>query len=117
MSIDEMKLYHQAAQQKFKTNIMNKVTRQVQIVKPDATDEGVDPVMRSEGGRGQPLKEPDLAGGVNNQNNPSKGCGQISRCVDSREFCGGIASIIFGFCPTHGTTGRIVGPNKPEIMS
>ena len=64
--IDEMKLY-QAAQQKYKTDIKNKVTRQVQIVKPDATDEEVDAVMRSEGGRDQLYKDRILAGGVNDQ--------------------------------------------------
>ena len=42
--IDEMKIY-QNAQQKYKTDIKKKVTRQVQIVKPDATDEEVDMVM------------------------------------------------------------------------
>jgi t-SNARE complex subunit (syntaxin) len=61
-----MKLY-QAAQQKYKTDIKNKVTRQVQIVKPDATDEEVDAVMRSEGGRDQLYKDRILAGGVNDQ--------------------------------------------------
>eukprot|EP00568_Trieres_chinensis_P008273 CAMPEP_0183312636 /NCGR_PEP_ID=MMETSP0160_2-20130417/42430_1 /TAXON_ID=2839 ORGANISM="Odontella Sinensis, Strain Grunow 1884" /NCGR_SAMPLE_ID=MMETSP0160_2 /ASSEMBLY_ACC=CAM_ASM_000250 /LENGTH=326 /DNA_ID=CAMNT_0025477529 /DNA_START=85 /DNA_END=1065 /DNA_ORIENTATION=+ len=61
--IDEMKLY-QSAQQKYKTDIKNKVTRQVQIVKPDATDDEIDMVMKSEGGREALYKETILAGGV-----------------------------------------------------
>jgi t-SNARE complex subunit (syntaxin) len=61
-----MKL-HQAAQQKYKTDIKHKVTRQVQIVKPDATGEEVDAVMRSEGGSDQLYKDRILAGGVNDQ--------------------------------------------------
>mmetsp|Transcript_38100 Transcript_38100/g.79222 ORF Transcript_38100/g.79222 Transcript_38100/m.79222 type:complete len:316 (-) Transcript_38100:241-1188(-) len=64
--IDEMKAY-QAAQQKYKTDIKKKVTRQVQIVKPDATDEEIDAVMRSEGGRDSLYRERILAGGVNDQ--------------------------------------------------
>lgn len=64
--IDEMKAY-QAAQQKYKTDIKKKVTRQVQIVKPDATDEEIDAVMRSEGGRDALYQETILAGGVNDQ--------------------------------------------------
>ena len=61
-----MKVY-QAAQQKYKTDIKKKVTRQVQIVKPDATDEEIDAVMRSEGGRDALYQERILAGGVNDQ--------------------------------------------------
>mmetsp|Transcript_4032 Transcript_4032/g.5297 ORF Transcript_4032/g.5297 Transcript_4032/m.5297 type:complete len:317 (-) Transcript_4032:243-1193(-) len=64
--IDEMKAY-QASQQKYKTDIKKKVTRQVQIVKPDATDEEIDAVMRSEGGRDSLYRETILAGGVNDQ--------------------------------------------------
>ena len=64
--IDEMKLY-QNAQQKYKTDIKKKVARQVQIVKPDATDEEIDAVMRSEGGRDALYREQILAGGVNDQ--------------------------------------------------
>lgn len=64
--IDEMKIY-QAAQQKYKTDIKKKVTRQVQIVKPDATEEEIDAVMRSEGGRDSLYRERILAGGVNDQ--------------------------------------------------
>jgi len=61
--IDEMKLY-QGAQQKYKSDIKKKVTRQVQIVKPDATNEEIDLVMRSEGGKEALYKETILAGGV-----------------------------------------------------
>jgi t-SNARE complex subunit (syntaxin) len=48
-------------------DIKNKLTRQVQIVEPDATDEEVDAVMRSEGGRDQLYKDRILASGVNDQ--------------------------------------------------
>ena len=61
--IDEMKIY-QNAQQKYKTDIKKKVTRQVQIVKPDATDEEVDMVMKSEGGRDALYKGAILSGNV-----------------------------------------------------
>jgi hypothetical protein len=64
--IDEMKAY-QNSQQNYKNDIKKKVTRQVQIVKPDATAEEVDAVMRSEGGRDALYKERILAGGVNDQ--------------------------------------------------
>ena len=64
--IDEMKAY-QSSQQKYKTDIKKKVKRQVQIVKPDATDEDIDTVMRSEGGRDEMLKQSILAGGINDQ--------------------------------------------------
>lgn len=46
--VDIMKQY-QNVQQKYKTDIKKKVTRQVQIVKPDATTEEVDAVMKSGG--------------------------------------------------------------------
>jgi t-SNARE complex subunit (syntaxin) len=61
-----MKL-HQAAQQKHKTGVKNKVTRQVQIVKPDATEEEVDAIMRSKGNSDQLCKDRLLAGRVNDQ--------------------------------------------------
>ncbi|KAG7355760.1 syntaxin [Nitzschia inconspicua] len=64
--VDEMKIYQQT-QQQYKTDIKNKVKRQVQVVKPDATDEDVDKVMRSEGGKDALLKQSILAGGVNDQ--------------------------------------------------
>lgn len=62
--IDEMKLY-QGAQQKYKSDIKKKLKRQVHIVKPDATDEEVEAVMRNEGGRDQLYRETILSGGVN----------------------------------------------------
>lgn len=64
--IDEMKSY-QNSQQKYKTDVKKKVTRQVQIVKPDATDDEIDAVMRTEGGRDALYREQVLAGGVNDQ--------------------------------------------------
>ncbi len=64
--VDEMKLYQQA-QQQYKTDIKKKVKRQVQIVKPNATDEEIEEVMKSEGGRDALYKERILAGGVNDQ--------------------------------------------------
>lgn len=64
--IDEMKAY-QSAQQKYKSDIKSKVKRQVQIIKPDATDEDIDEVLRSEGGRDALYRESILAGGVNDQ--------------------------------------------------
>ena len=64
--IDEMKAY-QAAQQKYKTDIQNKMKRQVKVVKPDATDDEVEEIMRSEGGRDALYKQTILAGGVNEE--------------------------------------------------
>lgn len=64
--IDEMKRY-QNAQQQYKTDIKKKVTRQIQIIKPDATDEEVDEIMKSEGGREGLLQQQILSGGVNDQ--------------------------------------------------
>jgi t-SNARE complex subunit (syntaxin) len=59
-----MKAY-QSSQQKYKTDIKKKVTRQVLTVKPNATEEDIDAVMRSEGGRDALYRERILAGGVN----------------------------------------------------
>lgn len=64
--VDEMKAY-QNSQQKYKEDIKKKVKRQVQIVKPNATDEDVENVLKSEGGRDALYKEKILAGGVNDQ--------------------------------------------------
>lgn len=64
--IDEMKLY-QSAQQKYKSDIKKKLKRQVHIVKPDATDDEIEAVMRNEGGRDQLYRETILAGGVNDR--------------------------------------------------
>ena len=64
--IDEMKRY-QNAQQQYKTDVKKKVTRQVQMIKPDATDQDVDEIMRSEGGREALYQQQILSGGVNDQ--------------------------------------------------
>lgn len=58
---------YQNAQQKYKSDIKKRVARQVQAVKPDASDEEIDAVMRSEGGREALLRETILKGGVNDQ--------------------------------------------------
>ena len=59
--IEEMKNY-QKAQQQYKTDIKAKVQRQVHIVKPDATPEEIETVMRTEGGRDMLYKEKILKG-------------------------------------------------------
>jgi len=64
--IDEMKAY-QASQQNYKTDIQKKMKRQVKVVKPDATDEEVEEIMKSEGGRDALYKQTILAGGVNDE--------------------------------------------------
>lgn len=64
--IDEMKRY-QNAQQQYKTDVKKKVTRQVQIIKPDATDQDVDDIMKSEGGREALYQQQILSGGINDQ--------------------------------------------------
>jgi len=64
--IDETKAY-QSAQEKYKSDIKKKVTRQVQIVKPDATDEEIDAVMRSEGGRDALIQRQILTNSPNDQ--------------------------------------------------
>lgn len=53
--VDVMKDY-QNAQTKYKTDIKKKVKRQVQIVKPDATNEEIEAVFKSGGGAGEVLK-------------------------------------------------------------
>ena len=62
--IDEIKLYQQA-QQKYKSNIKTKAERQIRHINPDATDEEVDSIIRSEGGREGHFQQSILAGGVN----------------------------------------------------
>jgi t-SNARE complex subunit (syntaxin) len=47
---DELKIYQQA-QRKYKKGIQTKTKRQIHVIKPDITDEEVEAVMRSEGGR------------------------------------------------------------------
>mmetsp|Transcript_23283 Transcript_23283/g.64585 ORF Transcript_23283/g.64585 Transcript_23283/m.64585 type:complete len:172 (+) Transcript_23283:742-1257(+) len=64
--VDEMKAYQQA-QDKYKRDIKNKVKRQVQNVKADATDEEIEEVLKSDGGRDALYKKTILAGGVNDQ--------------------------------------------------
>lgn len=59
--VDVMKDY-QNVQQKFKTDIKKKVKRQVQIVKPDATSEEIDAVLKSGGGSGEVFKNAILKG-------------------------------------------------------
>lgn len=59
--VDVMKEY-QNAQQKYKTDIKKKVKRQVQIVKPDATTEEIDAVMRAGGGAGDVFRTAILRG-------------------------------------------------------
>lgn len=53
--VDVMKEY-QNAQTKYKQDIKKKVKRQVQIVKPDATTEEIDTVLKSGGGSGEVFK-------------------------------------------------------------
>mmetsp|Transcript_23950 Transcript_23950/g.35158 ORF Transcript_23950/g.35158 Transcript_23950/m.35158 type:complete len:307 (-) Transcript_23950:220-1140(-) len=59
--VDVMKEY-QNAQQKYKTDIRKKVKRQVHIVKPDATTEEIDAVLKSGGGSGGVLRNAILNG-------------------------------------------------------
>ena len=53
--VDVMKEY-QSAQTKYKSDIRKRVKRQVQIIKPDATPEEIDAVMKSEGGSAELIK-------------------------------------------------------------
>ena len=53
--VEVMKEY-QNAQQKYKTDIKKKVKRQVQIVKPDATTDEIEAVMKSGGGSSDVFK-------------------------------------------------------------
>ena len=64
--VDEMRVY-QAAQQKFKSDIQTKMKRQVKVIKPDATDQEVDHIMGSEGGRDAYFQQMILAGGVHQE--------------------------------------------------
>ncbi len=64
--IDEMKLY-QNAQQDYKTGIKKKASRQIKSIKEDATDEEVEQIMKSEGGREEMFQQQILVGGVNDQ--------------------------------------------------
>lgn len=62
--IDEMKLY-QNAQQKYKIDIKNKAQRQILNARPDASEEEVDMIMKSEGGKEGLYQQTILQGGVN----------------------------------------------------
>lgn len=62
--IDEMKFY-QSFQQKYKTDLKNKAVRQIKMVKPDATPDEIENVMKSDGGRTEQYQQFILAGGVN----------------------------------------------------
>lgn len=53
--VDLMKRY-QEVQVKFKSDLKNKVKRQIQVVKPNATAEEIDAVFKSGGGSGDVLK-------------------------------------------------------------
>lgn len=59
--VEVMKEY-QTAQQNFKAGIKKKVKRQVQIIKPDATNEEIDAVLKSGGGAQNLMKEAILKG-------------------------------------------------------
>lgn len=48
---------YQNAQTKYKTDIKKKVKRQVQIIKPDATAEEIDAVLKSGGGSGEVIRD------------------------------------------------------------
>jgi len=62
--IDEMKFY-QSNQQKYKTDLKNKSVRQIKLIKPDATPDEIENVMKSDGGRTELFKSTILTGGVN----------------------------------------------------
>ena len=59
-----MKLY-QNAQQKYKIDIRNKAQRQILNARPDASEEEVDMIMKSEGGKEGLYQQTILQGGVN----------------------------------------------------
>eukprot|EP00559_Dactyliosolen_fragilissimus_P007154 CAMPEP_0184862004 /NCGR_PEP_ID=MMETSP0580-20130426/6553_1 /TAXON_ID=1118495 /ORGANISM="Dactyliosolen fragilissimus" /LENGTH=318 /DNA_ID=CAMNT_0027359701 /DNA_START=33 /DNA_END=986 /DNA_ORIENTATION=+ len=61
--IDEMKMY-QNSQQKYKTDIKKKAERQIRTVKPDATSEEIDQIMKQEDGREALIKKSILEGSV-----------------------------------------------------
>lgn len=62
--IDEMKFY-QSSQQKYKTDLKDKAVRQIKLVKPEATPDEVENIMKSDGGRTELYQQTVLAGGVN----------------------------------------------------
>lgn len=59
--VDVMKEY-QNAQTKYKSDIKKKLTRQVQIVKPDVTEDEIDAIVKSGKGAGQVYSEVILTG-------------------------------------------------------
>lgn len=61
--VDEMKIY-QKVQQHYKNDIRKKAERTILSVKPDATTEQIDYIMRSGGGREALVKQAVLDGGV-----------------------------------------------------
>ena len=61
--VDVMKEY-QSAQSKYKIDIKKKVKRQVQIARPEATEEEVEAIVRSGGGSGDVFKNAILQGGA-----------------------------------------------------
>jgi len=62
--IDEMKFY-QSFQQKYKSDLKNKAVRQIKMVKPDATPDEIEDVMKNDGGKTEIIQQYVLAGGVN----------------------------------------------------
>lgn len=60
---DEIQRY-QAAQQAYKKETMRKIKRQVQYVKPNVTDDEVQIILKSEGGREALYRELVLEGRV-----------------------------------------------------
>ena len=68
--INEVKRY-QDVQEQYKSDIKKKVTRQIKIIQPDATEEEVDQIMRSEGGREaliqQQILHPDMNDKIRNE--------------------------------------------------
>lgn len=63
---EEIRLY-QEAQQAYKVEMLGKVKRQVQIVKPEITDDELNTVMNNKGGRDALYKEMVLSGGVSSE--------------------------------------------------
>lgn len=64
--ISEVRQY-QNTQNKYKASIKNKVKRQVKTIKPDATDEEIDQVLSSKGGRDELYQKLILEGRINDQ--------------------------------------------------
>lgn len=58
---------YQAAQTKYKADVQKKMVRQVKVVKPDASEEEINEIINSPGGRDQLYKDTILKGGVNDE--------------------------------------------------